>query len=82
MNPVQDIIGLLAQIEQDFTVPKNIRVRVKGAMDILSDPNKKVMAVKASKALEELDVIADDTNLPAYTRTQVWHIVSLLESSK
>lgn len=78
---IQDVIELLDQIESDVTVPKNIRLRIKNAMNVLEENGKKSV-VKADKAIEELDFISDDYNLPTYTRTQIWHIVSLLESSK
>jgi len=71
----------LNQIESDFTVPKNIRIKIKNAIVTLGEENK-ALAVKANKAIEELDSISDDSNLPVYTRTQIWHIVSLLETSK
>lgn len=79
---IRDVVDLLSQIETDSSVPKNIRIRIKNAMNLLEEEDKKVLAVKADKAIEELDSIADDYNLPTYTRTQIWHIVSLLESSK
>lgn len=78
---IQDVIDLLGQIENDVTVPKNIRLRIKNAMNVLEEKGK-TSAVKADRAIEELDFISDDSNLPTYTRTQIWHIVSLLESSK
>ena len=78
---IQDVIDLLGQIESDVTVPKNIRLRIKNAMNVLGE-NGKTSAVKSDKAIEELDFISDDSNLPTYTRTQIWHIVSLLEGSK
>ena len=81
-DQIKDVVELLGQIEQDFSVPKNIRVRIKNAMDVLELDDGKAMAVKADKAIEELDSVSDDSNMPAYTRTQIWHIVSLLESSK
>ena len=76
-----DVVDLLGQIENDDSVPKNIRIRVRNAINILEGQGK-ASAVKFDKAIEELDFISDDTNLPTYTRTQIWHIVSLLESSK
>lgn len=78
---IQDVVELLNQIESDVTVPKNIRIRIKNAVNVLEGQGK-TSAVKADKAIEELDFISDDSNLPTYTRTQIWHIVSLLESSK
>lgn len=79
---MQDVVDLLGQIENDFSVPKNIRIRVRNAIDILEEKDGKASAVKADKAIEELDAVTDDYNLPAYTRTQIWHILSLLESGK
>lgn len=78
---VKDVVDLLGQIEQDSSIPKNIRIRVKNAMDILENEGK-AFAIRADKAIEELDSVSDDSNLPSYTRTQIWHIVSLLESNK
>ena len=31
---------------------------------------------------QELDEISDDPNIPSFIRTQIWNIVSLLESRK
>lgn len=74
-------IDLLGEIEQDSTVPKNIRIRVKSAMDVLGEKDSNA-AVKADKAIEELDIISEDSNMPMYTRTQIYQVVSLLESSE
>ena len=37
------------------------------------------ISIKISKALNDLDEIADDVNLQPYTRTQIWNVVSILE---
>ncbi|MBU0461926.1 MAG: UPF0147 family protein, partial [Nanoarchaeota archaeon] len=37
------------------------------------------LSIRINKALSELDEISDDTNLQAYTRTQIWNIASMLE---
>ena len=78
---IKNVIALLCQIEEDRSVPKNIRCRIKSAINVLSEDGK-LMGVKASKALEELEAASGETNLPAYTRTQIWQVVSLLESTK
>lgn len=78
---LKNAVDLLGEIEQDFTVPKNIRDRIKTAMNMLEEKEEGI-AVRADKALEELDFISDDSNLPAYTRTQIWQVVSLLESNE
>ncbi len=75
----KEVIDTLWQIEQDITVPKNVRERVKDSILILKDDQKRI-EVKINHSLQELDDISEDPNLPAHTRTQIWHAVSLLES--
>ena len=73
------IITNLSQIEEDQSVPKNIRTRIKNAVSFLKQ-NDVSMEIKKDKALQELDNLDDDPNIPVYTRTQIWNIVGLLES--
>ncbi len=77
---IQEVLGVLSQIEQDDTVPKNIRLKVKEASLILQDNNAKVQQVKVDKIIQELDDLGNDSNLPMYTRTQIWGVISSLES--
>jgi uncharacterized protein (UPF0147 family) len=37
------------------------------------------MPIKVSRALQELEQLAEDNNMQSYTRTQIFNIVSLLE---
>lgn len=78
-DKTKEVIDVLAQIEQDCTVPKNIREKVKVSLVVLQD-NGSVLAVKINRSLQELDEIANDPNLESYTRAQIWQAVSLLES--
>lgn len=77
---MEDIISNLKVIEEDTTVPKNVRSKVKSAILALEENNGKTKSVKIDKALQELDDLSDDPNLPSYTRTQIWNVVSILES--
>ena len=77
---MENIIDSLKIIEEDNTVPKNVRSKVKCAIDALAEENGKEQCVKIDQALQELDDLSDDPNLPSYTRTQIWNVVSILES--
>ncbi|HLC55185.1 MAG TPA: UPF0147 family protein [Candidatus Nanoarchaeia archaeon] len=77
---IQDAIDILNQIEQDDTVPKNIRYKVKEASALLQDGDGKVQQVKVDRIIQELDDLGNDPNLPVYTRTQIWGVISSLES--
>ena len=74
---INSIIGTLAELEEDTTVPKNVKLRIQGIINNLKENVEP--PIKISKALSELDEIADDINLQAYTRTQIWNAVSALE---
>ena len=75
-----EILENLAQIEQDLTVPKNIRFKIKAAIDALQQEI--ALDLRINKALQELDDLSDNPNIPIYTRTRIWNVVSLLESIK
>lgn len=73
------IIETLTQIGEDQSVPKNIRARIKNAIEVLNQEDASI-EIKKDKALQELDDLDDDPNIPTYTRTQIWNVVGLLES--
>lgn len=75
---VGEIERLLEEINADRSVPKNIRALVQDARNNLSNP-KLEKAVKINAAISILDEVSNDPNIPTYTRTQIWNIVSLLE---
>lgn len=77
---MENIIENLKIIEQDTTVPRNVRSKIKSAILALEDQNGAAEKVKIDRALQELDDLSDDPNLPSYTRTQIWNVVSTLES--
>lgn len=74
-----DLLESLSQLEQDASVPKNVKLKLQNAIVVLKEDGKDIK-IKANKALQHLDDISDDSNLPSYIRPQIWNIVSLLES--
>lgn len=71
------IINALEELAQDNTVPRNIKAQVANIIEFLKEDEE--LPVRVNKALSELDVISDDTNIQPYTRTQIWNIASMLE---
>ena len=78
-DSLKEIVDLLSQIEKDYTVPKNVRLKVKNAYTFLGECDKSI-PVRVDKSLQELDDVSDDPNVPSYIRTQIWNVVSMLES--
>ncbi len=77
---MNEIIGWLASIESDLSVPKNVRLKIKTAMDILKDEQEKNIDLKIDRSLQELSNVVDDPNVPQHTRMQIWNVVSQLEN--
>lgn len=75
---IEDAIKSLSELEGDVTVPRNIKIKIQDIIQILNDNSE--TSIKISKALNELDEIANDPNIQPYTRTNIWNVVSLLES--
>jgi len=76
----ENIGATLSELKDDATVPKNVRLKIEKIIGMLN--GKIEEDIKVSKALNELEEIADDVNLQSYTRTQVWNVISALEKIK
>ncbi len=76
---VQNIVEALEELSHDNTVPRNVKLKVTEIITTLKGNNGDEMSIKINKALSIMDEISDDTNLQAYTRTQIWNIASMLE---
>jgi len=75
---LQEVLDGLSLIEKDVSVPKNVRMRIKTAIDLLSTQDSS-FSLKVDKSIQELGDVADDPNIPSYTRMQIWSVVSQLE---
>ena len=81
MEDLSPILQMLDQIINDRTVPRNIRKAVSDAKESIVS-GEGPLDVRISNAIFILDEITNDPNIPLYTRTQIWNIVSLLEMKK
>lgn len=77
---LKQVIGILEQILNDRTVPRNIREAAESAITALSSTDAREL--KISTAVHTLDEITNDPNMPMYTRTQIWNVVSMLEQMR
>ncbi len=71
-------MSVLSRVADDNTTPRNIRRTAKQAGDMLLDESLS-MAARAANAIDVLDQISQDPNMPMYTRTRIWNIISVLE---
>jgi len=80
-NPFEEILSAIEELINDNTVPKNIKKKMDESKKFLLEENQ-APTIRANKALSKLDELSEETNIPAYTRTQIWNIVSMLETIK
>lgn len=74
-----EVKAALAEMLEDTTVPKNVKEKVHNSLQFLNHDIE--LSIKVNKVLSELEELSDDINMQAYTRTQIWNIVSLLEKA-
>ena len=79
LERMRNVVEILNQIEEDFSVPKNIRVKIRCLVTSLNEQDKSI-GIRIDRSLQELDEISDDPNLSSFTRMQIWNVVSVLES--
>jgi len=77
----EQVIPLLQQVADDRTVPRNIRSKCEDSIKLLQN-DKDAPSIRVNTVIANLDEVSNDPNIPMYTRTQVWNIVSLLEASQ
>jgi uncharacterized protein len=75
------ILESLGQLAEDGSVPRNIRRGAQSARDELAKP-RVALDLRIASAVNVLDDLANDPNLPTHGRTAIWSIISSLESSR
>lgn len=86
MQPASDVklgqaLTLLQRVEQDTSVPRNIRRAATNAIKALQTKNL-TPGVRASNAISLIEEISQDPNMPLHARTTLWNIVAVLETIK
>jgi uncharacterized protein len=77
---IKEIVSFMDDVLGDTSVPKNIKRAVTDAKNKLLSNEDPVLC--ASSAIYYLESISEDINLPMHARTQIWQIVSVLETIK
>ena len=75
---IKEIIELMDLLLEDNSIPKNIRKVVGDAKQSLTAEDE--VSTRVSSAVQALVQISEDINMPMHARTQVWTILSSLES--
>lgn len=75
---LQVVVSLLRELEGDVQVPKQVKVRIAATIKLL-EVDSAELRMNVSRAVSELEELAEDSNMQPFTRTQLFNIVSQLE---
>ena len=74
---IEFLTDKLNLIKSDDSIPRNIRVRIDQTINCLNNNNKDLF-LKIDEALQELDEISNDPNLPNYIRVEILNLIGLI----
>jgi uncharacterized protein (UPF0147 family) len=75
---IRQIVTLIEMVLEDMSVPRNVKRAMEDAKRRLNEKEDPV--VRAGGAIYSLEGLSEDVNLPPHARTQIWQILSALES--
>ncbi len=75
---MEQILDGLDMLNQDTSIPRNIRRGAEEAKKMLLD-EKNPLDVRVASVTSLLDELANDPNIPLHGRTLIWNIISKLE---
>ncbi len=73
------VIAALEEMSEDTSVPRNIRKGAAESKERLLRTDEP-LDVRAASVVFRLDEMANDPNIPMHGRTQIWNIMSTLET--
>lgn len=76
---IGNVAVLMDSVLEDTSVPRNIRKAVEEAKYKILDKNES-LDVRVTTSMYMLDDISNDVNMPSHARTEIWQIISELES--
>lgn len=79
-SKIKEIVNFMDDLLDDISVPKNIKKAITDARNKLLTNDDPIL--RASSAIYYLESVSEDINLPMHARTQIWQIVSVLETIK
>lgn len=76
---IGNVAVLMDSVLEDTSVPRNIRKAVEDAKYKILDKNES-LDVRVTTSIYMLDDISNDVNMPSHARTEIWQIISELET--
>lgn len=78
-SQILEIVECIRELSEDATLPKNVKQKIDSIIEILNNGGSSI-SMQVSKAIHELEDLVEDKNLESYSRTQLYNIMSRLET--
>jgi uncharacterized protein (UPF0147 family) len=76
---VVEAMGALKELSEDSEIPKNIKLKIYEMIEVLKDDVE--ISLRIHKVLQKLEDVVEDKNLQPFSRTQIYNLISSLESA-
>jgi uncharacterized protein (UPF0147 family) len=80
-DKIKSLTDYMDEIGKDNSVPRNVKKAIMDAKAKI-ESSKEELIVRLSSAIYTLDEISNDINMQPYTRTELWNLISEIESLK
>ena len=80
MTEVKDVVDTIRDVLDDPALQKNIKQKLEKVIQELNSADPKNIRLKVDKCVNDLEEISNDANIQSFVRTQIYGIVSMLES--
>ena len=77
---IEPILEFLKELSEDRKIPRNVRAMISDAYNEIVKEGDESIKVKVTTAISILDEASNDPNLQQFSRTEIWNVVSMLES--
>ncbi|MDD3263537.1 MAG: UPF0147 family protein [Candidatus Nanoarchaeia archaeon] len=74
---IEGILEVIKDMTLDNTIPRNVKIKLENVKEQFKT-DKEISLIK-DNVLSILEEISDDINLQAFTRTQIWNLISAVE---
>jgi len=73
-----EVLDLIQEVINDGSVPRNIKKTLSEVKDSFSDQEGE-LKIKIDSAMQMMEELSLNPNLPSHARTQIWNLTSVLE---
>ncbi|NPA38422.1 MAG: hypothetical protein GXN99_01350 [Candidatus Nanohaloarchaeota archaeon] len=77
---VEELVSLLEELAEDRKIPRNVRAMIAEAVSAIKEDSEESLKARITTAISILDEASTDPNLQQFSRTEIWNVVSMLES--